>query len=147
MPQQAPSHVPQSAQEIQDAVTAETIAAVQRFGAAFNRQDLDAVMAAMTEDCVLESSYPLPDGTRYEGQAAVRANFARVFRSSPHSVYEMEELFAAGARCVVRWVHRWIDPEGQSAHQRGVDILRVRNGKVAEKLYYVKQGVPTYGQR
>jgi ketosteroid isomerase-like protein len=58
----------------------------------------------------------------------------------------MEELFAAGERCVVRWVHRWIDQAGQSAHQRGVDVLRVRDGKVAEKLYYVKQGVPTYGQ-
>jgi SnoaL-like domain len=46
-----------------------------------------------------------------------------------------EEIFAAGARAVVRWVFRWDDTGG---HVRGVDVIRVRDGKVAEKLAYVK---------
>ncbi len=69
--------------ETQDALAAETIAVVSRFLEAFNRHDVDEVMAAMTGDCVWESAFPLPDGTRYEGQAAVRAYLLEVFRSRP----------------------------------------------------------------
>ena len=34
--------------------TAEAVAAVDRFGTAFDAQDVDAIMAAMTPDCVFE---------------------------------------------------------------------------------------------
>jgi hypothetical protein len=32
----------------------------------------------------------------------------------------------------------WADGNGQPGHVRGVDLFRVRDGKVAEKLSYVK---------
>ena len=51
---------------------AATLAAVDRFNEAFNRHDVDAVMDAMTDDCVFESTSP-PAGERHVGQAAVRA--------------------------------------------------------------------------
>jgi len=38
---------------------------------------------------------------------------------------------------VVRWIYRWVR-DGQEGHVRGVDVFRVRDGKVAEKLSYVK---------
>ena len=38
-----------------------------------------------------------------------------------------------GDRAVVRWVFDW-----GTGHVRGVDVMRVRDGKVAEKLSYVK---------
>ena len=56
-----------------DRVTAATLAAVERCNEAFNRHDVDAVMAAMTPDCVFDSTRPPPDGERFEGQARVRA--------------------------------------------------------------------------
>ena len=118
--------------------TEATIAAIERFNAAFNRHDIDAVMAAMTDDCVFENNSPAPDGERYEGQAAVRAFWEAFFRSSPHARFETEDLVAAGDRCVVRWLYRWGNDEGGSGHVRGVDVFRVRDGKVAEKLSYVK---------
>jgi len=80
----------------------------------------------------------LPDGERYTGQAAVRAYWDRFFAASPHAVFETEEMFACGDRGVVRWVYRWEEPEGRSGHVRGMDIFRVREGKVAEKFSYVK---------
>jgi hypothetical protein len=49
-----------------------------------------------------------------------------------------EELVVAGDRAIVRWLHRWVDLDVTSGHVRGVDIFRVRDGKVAEKLSYVK---------
>ncbi len=117
--------------EIQEALTTATIAAVEKFCEAFNKHDLDRVMSAMTDDCVLESLGPFPDGTRYEGQAAVRARWEDVFNTYPDLWYETEEMFAVGDRCVFRWVGHRAGKDGQPVHYRGVDIFRVRNGKVA----------------
>jgi ketosteroid isomerase-like protein len=54
-----------------DETTRATIEAVERLDAAFDRGDVDAFLAAMTDDCVWESFTPAPDGRRHEGQAAV----------------------------------------------------------------------------
>jgi ketosteroid isomerase-like protein len=120
------------------ATTEETRAVIERFNAAFARHDVDAVMALMTDDCVFENTWPAPDGTRYEGQAAVRAFWERFFRESPQAVVTAEDLFVAGDRGTVRWVYRWGGSGSSGGYVRGVDVFRVRDGKVAEKLSYVK---------
>jgi ketosteroid isomerase-like protein len=124
---------------MQQTNTAETatLAAIERFNEAFNRHDVDGVMAAMTDDCVFESTSP-PDGGRFEGQAAVRAVWEGFFGSSPDAAFEAEELFAVGDRAVVCWMYRFTNADGAAGHIRGVDVFRVRDGKVAEKLAYVK---------
>ena len=131
--------VPDNAVEAQDTFTAETLATVMRVLESFNRHDLDAVMAAMTDDCVWESAFPLPDGTPYEGQAAVRSYLQEVFRSRSDAVSEPEEMFAAGDRCTVRLVRRWTGEDGRPHHFRGMGAFRVRDGKVAEYLVYHKR--------
>jgi ketosteroid isomerase-like protein len=120
-----------------DPSTAATLAAVERFNQAFNRHDVEGVMAAMTGDCVFENTSPFPNGTRLVGQAAVRGFWERFFQNSPTAVFEAEDIFAAGDRCTVRWIYRKTK-DGQPWHIRGVDVFRVRDGKVAEKLSYVK---------
>jgi ketosteroid isomerase-like protein len=121
-----------------DPETDATVAVVRRFLDAFGRHDVDGVMAAMTDDCVFENTWPAPDGERHIGQAAVRRFWERFFRETPSAAFETEEVFAGGARCVVRWRYRWRNADGSAGHVRGVDLLRVRDGKVAEKLSYVK---------
>lgn len=121
-----------------DPETAATLAAVARFSEAFGRHDVAGVMAAMSEDCVFENTSPPPDGERHVGQVAVRRFWERFFRENPSAVFETEDTFAAGDRCVSRWVYRWRGADGAAGHVRGVDLLRVRDGKVAEKLSYVK---------
>jgi cation diffusion facilitator family transporter len=113
-----------------------TAAAVDRFNEAFNRHDVDAVMAAMTDDCVFESTSP-PDGSRHEGRAAVRAAWDELFAASPTARFDAEEVIVSGDRCVVRWCYTWVEA-GTESHVRGVDVIRVRDGLVAEKLSYVK---------
>jgi ketosteroid isomerase-like protein len=115
----------------------DSAAAIDSFNQAFNRHDVDGVMELMTEDCVFENTVPPPDGKRYEGAAAVREFWQRFFSSTPSARFETEELFTAGDRAVVRWVFHW-DGETGPGHVRGVDVFRVRDGKVAEKLSYVK---------
>jgi len=117
-----------------DPQTQKTLDTVKRFNEAFNRHDVDAVMALMTTDCVFENTVPPPDGERFVG-SAVRGFWERFFASTPKARFEAEEIFAVGDRAVVRWVFHWDD---QGGHVRGVDVLTVRDGKVAEKLAYVK---------
>ena len=125
-------------ESIQDA-TAETLGAVQRFCELFNRHDLDAVMAMMTDDCLMEGLTPYPDGARYEGKATVRARWEEVFQTYPDLLYESEDMFAIGDRCTLRWVAQLTGKDGNRERYRGVDIFRVRDGKIAEKLVYTKR--------
>ncbi|HJX15074.1 MAG TPA: nuclear transport factor 2 family protein [Candidatus Deferrimicrobiaceae bacterium] len=121
-----------------DPATRSTLEAVRRFNEAFDRHDVDGVMAAMTDDCVFENTCPPPDGERYAGQDAVRTFWGRFFASSPDARFTTEEIFAAKDRCVIRWRYDWVGKDGTPGHIRGVDLFRVRDGKVAEKIAYVK---------
>jgi ketosteroid isomerase-like protein len=114
-----------------------TLETVQRFNEAFNRHDVDAIMGLMADDCVFDNTRPQPDGERFEGKARVRAFWEQFFLRSPQARFDTEEMFAAGDRCVVRWVYHWVR-DGKAGHVRGVDIFRVRDRKVAEKASYVK---------
>ncbi|MFQ6028836.1 MAG: nuclear transport factor 2 family protein [Dehalococcoidia bacterium] len=122
----------------QDAA-AETLAAVQSFCELFNRHDLDAVMAIMADDCLMEGLTPFPEGARYEGKATIRNRWEEVFQAYPDLRYESEEMLAVGDRCILRWVARRTSPDGAAEHYRGVDLFRVRDGKIAEKLVYTKR--------
>jgi ketosteroid isomerase-like protein len=115
----------------------DTLAIIERFNAAFGRHDVDEVMALMTDDCIFENTSPSPAGERYEGQPDVRAFWQRFFESNPRATFHTEDSFAAGNRATVCWTYRW-DPDATSGFVRGVDVFRVRDGKVAEKLSYVK---------
>ena len=106
---------------------------IERFHDALNRRDLGALGDLITDDCVFETTSPAPDGTRHAGRQAVLAAFGVFFTESPAAHFEVEEMFGAGDRVVVRWLYSW--PDG---HVRGVDVLRVRARRVAETLAYVK---------
>jgi len=114
-----------------------TIAAVEQFNTAFNEHDVDAIMALMTDDCVFENTRPAPNGERFVGQSAVRGFWEAFFARSPSAHFQAEEIFATGDRCVVRWLYRWTR-DGVAGQVRGVDVFTVRDGRVAEKLSYVK---------
>ena len=120
-----------------DDATKATLEAVERFNEAFNRHDVDAVMAAMTDDCVFESTAP-PFGERHEGPRAVRAAWDDFFASTPTAHFDSEDVIATGDRCVVQWRFTWKNDDGTTGTVRGVDVIRVRDGKVAEKFAYVK---------
>lgn len=115
-----------------DAPGTTACAAVARFQRAFDAADVDAIMAAMTPDCVFEDTSP-PDGRRHVGAEEVRAAWTALFAASPRAAFRTEEVIEAGERVVVRWRYAW-----HGGHVRGVDVFTVRHGLVAEKLAYVK---------
>lgn len=105
---------------------------VTEFGAAWADHDLAAALGLITEDCVFDATGPSPDGTRCVGVDAIRAVWQPIF-DDPDSVFEEEEIFEAGDRVVQRWRYSF-----EGGHVRGVDLFRVRDGRVAEKFSYVK---------
>ena len=105
---------------------------IDAFGAAWANHDLDLAIDLITDDCVFDTTEPAPDGTRYVGKAAIRQAWAPIFED-PSSRFDAEETFAAGDRVIQRWRYTWAN-----GHVRGVDLFRVRDDKVAEKLSYVK---------
>ncbi len=106
---------------------------VRAFNEAFNSHDINAVMELMTHDCIFENTFPAPDGALHVGAPMVRQALADFLASSPMAHFEEEELISCGDRCIVRWKYTW--GEG---YIRGVDLMRTRDGKVSEKLAYVK---------
>jgi uncharacterized protein (TIGR02246 family) len=111
-----------------------------RFTDAFNRDDLEGVLALMAEDAVYEEF----TGTVNRGKAAIRAAFEPQFRGDFGKIrFETEDLFAdeTAARALIRWVCRLETRRGPAAW-RGLDILHFDNGLVARKLTYAKAKVP-----
>ena len=105
---------------------------VERFGEAWTAHDLDAALAFLTDDCLFDATGPAPDGTAHRGPEAIRGAWRAIF-DDPDSQFETEELFACDDRVVQLWRYSWA-----GGHIRGVDVFRVRDGKVSEKLSYVK---------
>ncbi|HET8663870.1 MAG TPA: TIGR03086 family metal-binding protein [Nocardioides sp.] len=113
-------------------------AALAALSTAFGKGDVDAIMAVTSDDCVFEATGPAPDGVRHEGAEAVRAVWVDLFGNTPGAAFSEEESFVCGDRGVLRWRFDWTNEDGSAGHVRGADVLRFRDGKVCEKLSYVK---------
>ena len=108
---------------------------IRRFHRAFEQHRPEDLEALIGEGCVLENTAPAPDGARYEGREAC-LDFWKGIASSANLVFEAEEIWACEDRGIIRWRLRWGDSEADRI--RGVNIMRVRDGKIVEGLGYVK---------
>jgi len=108
------------------------------FNEAFNQHDVAGMMQLMSDDCVFENTAPAPDGTVYTGKEAVTQFWQGFFHESPKAHIEIEEVFGFGIKCVMRWQYQWTDEAGVLGHVRGVDIFKIKDGLICEKLSYVK---------
>src|SRR5712692_10049110 len=98
---------------------------VIRFTDAFNREDLDGVMAFMADDAIYDEF----TGTRNQGKAAIRAAFEPQFRGDYGKMrFVTEDLFvdATAGKALIRWLCTLETKRGPSAW-RGLDILHVTN--------------------
>jgi ketosteroid isomerase-like protein len=105
---------------------------VQAFGAAWADHDLEAALALLSNDCLFDATGPAPDGSRHVGPDEIRRAWKEIFADTS-SKFEAEETFSAGDRVVQRWRYSW-----DGGYVRGVDLFKVSDGKIAEKLSYVK---------
>jgi ketosteroid isomerase-like protein len=108
------------------------IEVVEAFGRAWAVHDLDMAMEFLSDDCIFDATGPAPDGSRHVGPDAVRRAWEPIFEDAS-SRFEAEETFFAGDRVVQRWRYEW-----DGGHIRGVDLFKLRDDKITEKLSYVK---------
>ncbi len=52
--------------------------------------------------------------------------------------FSFEEAFVSGDRATARWRFGWTNEDGSAGHVRGVDVIRVADGRITEKFSYVK---------
>jgi ketosteroid isomerase-like protein len=120
-----------------------TLEFLDAFADAWNRHDIDAILSAMTPDCVFQSSMgPDVTGRRYVGQEQVRAAVEQVFASFPDARWSGPKHFIAGNRGVSEWVFSGTRTDGVRIEVQGCDLFAFRDGKIAVKNSYRKQLTP-----
>lgn len=110
-------------------MTLSIAALLDAFTAAFNRNDLDAVMAAFAED----AEYRPGDGSTHRGRAAIRQAFAPQFAGAFGAMrFDPEDQLVdeAARKAALRWICRH---DFSGAHGRKVPrllklALRARHG-------------------
>jgi steroid delta-isomerase-like uncharacterized protein len=116
---------------------------LQAFADAWNRHDIEALMAFMTTDCVFESSAGADAcGTRYEGRDAVRAGFSEVWKTFPDARWNAPRHFISGDRGVSEWTFTGTRSDGTRVEVNGCDLFIFRDGKIAIKNSYRKARPP-----
>ena len=110
------------------------IRTVIAFNEALNRHDISGMLQLLSDDSVFENT----DGMVYRGKAAISQFWQYFIQQSPQAHFKIEEVFGYGVRCIMRWRYDWVDASGNPKHVRGVDLYRVQNSLIVEKLSYVK---------
>jgi ketosteroid isomerase-like protein len=113
----------------------DTAEVVRRFNAAFQRKEAAAIRDLVAPDCVMEAMQPAPDGLRVEGYEANVA-FWEAMVADPNGSFEVEDVVISGDRATIRWRYHFV-AEGATS-LRGVTLIRVLNGRIAEALAYAK---------
>ena len=116
-------------------VTAEV---VRRFNAAFQNKDVGAIRDLVAPNCIMEAMQPAPDGLRVEGYEA-NVVFWEAMVADPSGSFEVEEVIISGDRATIRWRYRF--GAGAEDSLRGVTLVRVLDGRIAEALAYAKTPV------
>jgi steroid delta-isomerase-like uncharacterized protein len=106
---------------------------IDRYNEAWNRQDVDAIVAMHTPDMVFHNHTA---GERVEGDA-VRGHIAGIFANWPGMTFSSRSLYVRDGLVVQEWTAAGTHAEsGRSATWDGMDILPTRDGKFARKDVY-----------
>jgi len=108
---------------------------IDRFEHAFQTHDSRGLIDIISDDCILENTGPAPDGARYIGGDACIKFWTDVV-DNRNMYFDEENIDILGDRAIIRWRLVWGDSNAESV--RGVNIMRVRDGKIVEALGYVK---------
>jgi ketosteroid isomerase-like protein len=113
--------------------------AVKNVYAAYERGDLDAVLATLSDEIVWTNPYPphVPLAGVFEGHAAFR-RFVSTIRSATESlVFEVREFVAQGDKVVVLgWERVIAKPTGRIYENPWAHVWTLREGKASSVRVY-----------
>jgi len=116
---------------------------IEAIAAAFDRHDLDSIMAHFADDAIFEAPRgPEPWGERFIGRDAVREAFAGRFAGIPDIRYRDDRHFVDGDRGASEWTLSGTTVAGDRIEVRGCDLWTFRDGKVVVKDSYWKISTP-----
>jgi steroid delta-isomerase-like uncharacterized protein len=118
--------------------------AIDRYNAAWNAHDLDAIMAMHAPDMVFDNHTA---GESAEGEA-VRAHIASIFETWPDIVFTTRRLYVREGLVVQEWTAAAThvntmrrgdlvaDPTGKRVEWEGLDVIPIEDGLVKRKDVY-----------
>jgi hypothetical protein len=112
---------------------------LDRFVAAWNAHDLEALMTCFTDECVFwSSSGPDPEGGIFEGREAVTAASGAIFRAYPDARWTENRTTVFGGRALWEWTFVGTGQGGARTRVRGVDVLELAGDKISRKNSFRK---------
>lgn len=106
---------------------------------AFNRHDVDAVMAFFADDCVFfTAGGNEAHGTRIDGKAAIAAAFSGVWQAMPDARWDHHGHFVHGDRAVSEWTFSGTSADGSRIEAEGCDLFTLQGGRIVCKQAFRK---------
>ena len=118
----------------------ELISLTNEFVNAFNRMNLDDVVAFFAEDGIYEDSA----GGRHIGHDAIRSAFEPLVGGSRGKIrFDGEDVFVeTGTGKVLASWRLNLDKDGEISVIRGIDVLEFADNKLKKKMAYMKVDKP-----
>ena len=116
---------------------------IQEFAAAFNRQDLPALLGGFTDDAVYYDTFY----GRHQGQAGLREMFERMYRDGRDYTWSMHVVIADALRAAAEWTFSYTVSEaiprsaGREVRFSGMSLFELKGGKIASYREYFDSGV------
>jgi steroid delta-isomerase-like uncharacterized protein len=120
-------------------------AVIDRYNDAWNRHDVEAIVAMHTEDSVFCNH---TSGGEAVGHDAIRRIVSGVFQTFPDIRFDLRRLYVRDDLVVQEWTasatHRkpvkykdaTLVPTGKTVRWNGIDVIPMREGRVARKDVY-----------
>ncbi|HEY2940605.1 MAG TPA: ester cyclase [Gaiellaceae bacterium] len=118
---------------------------IDRYNAAWNSHDVDAIVSMHTEDSVFENHVT---GDRNVGRDAIGRAISGIFSVFPDLAFETRRAYVRDDLVVQEWTARGthegtmtrsgieVEPTGRSVEYNGMDVIPIRDGLVARKDVY-----------
>ena len=115
---------------------------VHVFASAFNRQDVDALVACFTPAGSYVDNFFGP----HAGHAELRAMFQRMFREGKHYHWSMDVVIATPSGAAAEWTFGYVVSDaiprsaGRSVRFKGMSLFELDAGKIAAYREYFDVG-------
>ena len=110
---------------------------VATFLQAWVNRDIDRALALLTDDVVFGATAGSEPGTTYRGMESVRAAIAPLILSSDIRL-QVEAIHGDDSTVFVIWHSQNSKAPPSQSHMKGVDVFRLRHGKICLKDAYRK---------
>jgi len=119
----------------------QVMALLREFGKAFNKGDVDGILACVTDDFEwrLADGPDRPDGRIVRGKEEVRAALEERDREIAEMRFSETEVTIAADKIFGSFRATGKTRDGREIDRRGLDIYAIRDGKIALKDSYWKQ--------